>query len=102
MLQTGDWVVPIYNGEVRIQKTPLNYWLVALTGKITGHIDELSVRAPSVILAILSTAAILYFVNRLLGFKTAVMSALIWSTSIGFVRYGRMHARKCRSHVLLQ
>lgn len=89
MLQTGDWVVPIYNGEVRIQKTPLNYWLVALTGKITGHIDELSVRAPSVILAILSTAAILYFVNRLLGFKTAVMSALIWSTSIGFVRYGR-------------
>lgn len=89
MLKSGNWAVPIYNGEVRIQKTPLNYWLVALTALVTGQIDELSARAPSVILAILSTSAILYFVNRLLGFKTAVMSALIWSTSIGFVRYGR-------------
>jgi len=89
MLQTGDWVVPVYNGEVRIQKPPLNYWLVALTAKITGHIDDFTVRVPSVILALLSTVAILYFINRCLGFRAAVLSALIWSTSIGFVRYGR-------------
>ncbi len=89
MLESGDWVVPSYNGQLRIEKTPLNYWLVALAGKLGGRIDEFAARVPSVACAILSTLAILYFVKRWLGFRTAVLSALIWSTSLGFVRYGR-------------
>ena len=89
MLESGDWMVPSYNGQLRLEKTPLNYWLVALAGKLTGRIDEFSARVPSVACAILSTLAILYFVKRWLGFRTAVISALIWSTSLGFVRYGR-------------
>jgi len=89
MLETGDWVVPSYNGRVRLEKTPLNYWLVALAGKLTGHINEFAARLPSVACALLSTLAILYFVKQWLGFRTAVISALIWSTSLGFVRYGR-------------
>ena len=89
MLESGDWVVPSYNGQLRLEKTPLNYWLVALAGKLTGRIDEFAARVPSVACAILSTLAILYFVKQWLGFRTAVLSALIWSTSLGFVRYGR-------------
>lgn len=89
MMQSGEWVIPNYNGRVRLEKTPLNYWLVAFAGKLRGRIDEFSVRVPSLVCAILSMVSILYFVNRWLGFRTAVMSALIWSTSLGFVRYGR-------------
>jgi len=88
MLQSGDWVVPTYNGQPRLEKTPLNYWLVALVAKFTGRVDEVAARLPSVLCAMLSTAAVLYFVNRWLGFRTAVISALIWSTSLAFVRYG--------------
>ena len=33
MLETGDWVLPRFNGEVRLQKTPLCYWLVASVAK---------------------------------------------------------------------
>jgi 4-amino-4-deoxy-L-arabinose transferase-like glycosyltransferase len=36
----------------------------------------------------LSVGGVLYFVSRWLDFRTAVLSALIWSTSLGFVRYG--------------
>ncbi len=89
MLESGDWAVPSYNGQLRIEKTPLNYWLVALAGKLIGRIDEFGARVPSVVCAILSTLAILYFVKQWLGFRTAMLSALIWSTSLGFVRYGR-------------
>ena len=71
MLQRDDWVVPVFNGQLRLQKTPLNYWLVAGVGKITGSIDEFTARLPSVLLAILSTAAILYFAGQWLGYLSS-------------------------------
>ncbi len=89
MLESGDWIVPTYNGEPRLQKTPLNYWLVAISSVIFGGTDELAGRLPSVLLAVLSTAAILFFVSEWSGFRAAVLAGLIWSTSFGFVRYGR-------------
>lgn len=88
MLQSGDWVVPTYNGELRLQKTPLNYWFVATIAKFTGRVDEIAARLPSVFCAMLSVGAILYFVSRQLTFRIAVIAALIWSTSVAFVRYG--------------
>lgn len=88
MLQSNDWVVPYYNGQLRLQKTPLNYWLVAAVAKVTGKVDEYAARLPSLILAVLSTVAILYFVNTWLTFRVAVIAALIWCSSLGFVRYG--------------
>jgi 4-amino-4-deoxy-L-arabinose transferase-like glycosyltransferase len=88
MLQKGDWIIPTYNGELRLQKTPLSYWLVASVAKLTGRVDEVAARLPSVLCAILSVGAILYFVSQWLDFRTAVMSALMWSTSLAFVRYG--------------
>ncbi len=88
MLESDDWVVPTCNGQLRLEKTPLNYWMTAAIGKIRGGVDDLAGKLPSMLLAMLSTAAILYFVSRWLGFRTAVMAALIWSTSTSFVRYG--------------
>ncbi|RKY05889.1 MAG: hypothetical protein DRP65_12495 [Planctomycetota bacterium] len=88
MLKSGDWVVPTYNGELRLQKTPLNYWFVATIAKFTGRVDEIAARLPSVLCAMLSVGAILYFVSRQLTFRIAVIAALIWSTSLAFVRYG--------------
>jgi 4-amino-4-deoxy-L-arabinose transferase-like glycosyltransferase len=87
MLQSGDWVIPTCNGELRLEKTPLSYWLVAGLTKITGQVDEFTARLPSAILAVLSAAAILYFVNQWLPFRIAVLSTLIWATSLGYVRY---------------
>ncbi|HEG44056.1 MAG TPA: hypothetical protein ENH94_08410, partial [Phycisphaerales bacterium] len=87
MLASGDWIVPEFNGQMRLQKTPLNYWMVASISKLTGKIDELTTRLPSMLLAIASVAAILYFVNQWSGFTAAVIAALVWATSLGFFRY---------------
>lgn len=88
MIQNDDYIVPVCNGEPRLQKTPLNYWLVIGTAKFTKTVDELAARLPSMLLAMLSTAAILYFITAILDFSTAALAALVWSTSLGFVRYG--------------
>ena len=87
MLNTGNWVVPKYNGNIRLHKTPLCYWLVAATGKITGRLNEFAVRLPSALLAVLSAGAILFFVNKWMGLRIAVLASAIWSTSLGFIRY---------------
>ncbi len=87
MLQSGDWIMPTCNGEPRLQKTPLSYWLVAVLSQVTGRIDEFTSRLPSVIFAVLSVAAILYFVNRWLTFRIAIMSSLVWATSYSYIYY---------------
>jgi 4-amino-4-deoxy-L-arabinose transferase-like glycosyltransferase len=79
MLNSHDWTVPIYNGQPRLNKTPLNYWLVALGAKISGGVNNFVLRLPSAALAVISTMAIFYFVSLWLGFRIATLSSLIWS-----------------------
>jgi 4-amino-4-deoxy-L-arabinose transferase-like glycosyltransferase len=83
----GGWVVPTFNGEVRLQKTPLNYWLTALFAGISGKMNEFVVRLPSIVLGVGSVMAVLWFVSLWLDFRTGALSAGVWATSLGFVRY---------------
>ena len=87
MLQNKDWVLPTCNGQLRLEKTPLSYWLVAGLGKITGKIDDFTVRFPSALSAFLSALAILYFVKQWLAPRVAIISALVWATSFGYINY---------------
>ena len=87
MLNSGNWTVPIYNGQPRLNKTPLCYWLVGFAGKISGQISAFVLRLPSALLAVISAAAILFFVNKWLGLRIAALAVLFWSTSLGFIRY---------------
>jgi len=97
MLQTGDWILPRFNGEIRLQKTPLCYWLVASAAKLTGRVDEFSSRLPSVFFAIISVIAILYFVSQQLGIGIAAMSAAVWISTLAFVR----HSHSARPEMVL-
>ncbi len=87
MLQSDDWVMPTFNAQPRLQKTPLAYWLVASVAKLTGRVDEFSARLPNAVFAVLSVAAILYFVNRWLSLRIALLSAAVWATSLSYIRY---------------
>jgi 4-amino-4-deoxy-L-arabinose transferase-like glycosyltransferase len=86
MVQNGNWILPTMNGQPRINKTPMSYWIVAGIGKITGHIDEFTTRLPSAVFAVLSAVIIFYFVYRWLGFRIAAVSSAVWVTSLAYVR----------------
>ncbi|TFG48355.1 MAG: glycosyltransferase family 39 protein, partial [Candidatus Brocadiia bacterium] len=75
------------NGESRLQKTPLSYWLVAPLAKVTGQVDEFTARVPSALSGVLSVAAILYFLSRMFSFRISAMSACVWATSLAYIRY---------------
>ena len=50
MIQTGEWIVPRSGGEVYNRKPPLVNWMSAAAIKITGRMDEWTVRTPSVLM----------------------------------------------------
>lgn len=87
MLQSHNWVIPTCNGKLRLEKTPLSYWLVAGLAEITGRVDEITARLPSVVFGALSVIAIVYFVNLWFSFRIAALSAGVWATSLGYIRY---------------
>ena len=63
MSETGDWIVPYFNGKTRFDKPPLVYWLMAIAYKIIG-VNEWAVRLPSAIAALGLTALGFYTLRR--------------------------------------
>ncbi len=51
MVVSGDYIVPYFNGKLRINKPPLTYWLVAGSYKFF-NINELSARLPQIVLSL--------------------------------------------------
>jgi 4-amino-4-deoxy-L-arabinose transferase-like glycosyltransferase len=79
MLRSGDWVVPRFLGEWRVEKPPLIYWLQASTMWLIGD-TPLAARLPSS-LGVVVTAAILgLMVRKYAGAQRALWSVLIFST----------------------
>ena len=53
--ETGNFVVPVYQGHVRMQKPPLNYWLIALSYRVFG-VGAWQGRLPGVLASVGSVA----------------------------------------------
>jgi len=64
MLARGDWLVPTLNGEPRLEKPPLYYWLIMIAAKITGEVDKFSGRLPSAISGLLLALLVLTWEPR--------------------------------------
>ena len=47
MVGSGDWLLPRYDGEIRLQKPPLAYWLGATVSTVAGEPTLFALRLPS-------------------------------------------------------
>ncbi len=83
MLERGDWVVPVFNNELRHQKPVLLYWFIMSAYLILGE-TELAARIWSAILGI-GTVWITYGIGRrLVNAQAGLLAALALSTSVMF------------------
>ncbi len=88
MLRGGDFLTPIYNGEPRLNKPPMVYWLTALSFLLFG-INELSLRFLQA-LAGLGTGFVTYFLAKdLSGERSALFSFLALTLSFQFIANAR-------------
>ena len=90
MLRTGDWIVPRFAGEPRLQKPPLAYWLVAATFAITGQQSELTARLPTALATVLLVWLVAWFAARCFGQRMGLLTGMIHATMGWTIAFGKL------------
>ena len=88
MLASGDYTVPRYNGELRLQKPPLPYWTAVASYQVFG-INEFAVRLPAVLFGLLTALVLFLFIKKEAGLTAASHAFLIAITTFISIRYFR-------------
>jgi len=84
MLARNDWVVPIFNSQLRPHKPALLYWLMMSAYSVFG-VNEFSARFWSALLAVGTCLATYMIGRRLFDSTTGFVSAIALATSMMFV-----------------
>lgn len=85
----GHWLPPTLNGQVRYQKPPLYYWLVAGSFKIWG-IREFAARLPSALAAIMGVLATMVLGKKFWGKEGGLWAGIILATSFIYAIYAHI------------
>lgn len=88
MMHRGDWVTPVFNGQLRSHKPVLLYWFMMSAYAVFG-VNEFAARFWSAVLAS-GTCLLTYVIGRrLLDARVGCWSAVILCTSLMFAVAGR-------------
>jgi 4-amino-4-deoxy-L-arabinose transferase-like glycosyltransferase len=83
MIESGDYIVPHFNNQLRLDKPPLAYWAQIASYKIFGE-NDFAARFPSAIAAALVAMSILAWGKRIgdgrVGWWAAIIFALALQT----------------------
>ncbi len=90
MLESGNWIVPEFNGRPYLRKPPLVNWAIALSVKATGVRNEWTVRLPSVLALLAMALVMLWACTPWLGVNAALAAVLITLTCAGIIEKGRL------------
>src|SRR4051794_6598662 len=88
MLARGDWVIPVFNGELRTHKPVLLYWCIMASYGAFG-VNEFAARLPSALCAIGSALCVYRMGRRLFGPQAGLWAGIALATSLMFVVAGR-------------
>ena len=81
MMESGNYLVPQFNYQPRLQKPPLTYWVVLLSYRAFG-VSELSVRIPGAAAAI-GTVIFTFLIGRaLFNRRAGLMAAVVLGTAL--------------------
>jgi len=81
MVETGDWIVPTFNGTLAVDKPVLMHWCMAASMSLFG-INEFAARFPSMLAALVTALAVLRFGTRFFDPAIGVIAALAWLGSL--------------------
>lgn len=81
MIQRGDYVVPYFNNQLRLDKPPLTYWAQVASYRIFGESD-FGARFPSAIAAALIALVIFAWGRRIEGPRVGWAASIIFTLSL--------------------
>lgn len=97
MLQSGNWILPVSNGDMIPYKPPFMAWCIALVSLPWGHVTEYLSRLPSALALIGLVLWTYLFYARRGGKGRALLTAFLLLTSFEVYRAGFA----CRVDMLL-
>lgn len=77
---SGNYITPTLNGEFYYNKPPLYNWIILLSYKLTGVVNEFTSRLPTIIFLLLYAATIFYFIKKYFTAKIAFINAFVFIT----------------------
>ncbi|HUE41374.1 MAG TPA: glycosyltransferase family 39 protein, partial [Chthoniobacterales bacterium] len=81
MMETGDYIVPHFNNQLRLDKPPLAYWAQIASYKIFGQ-NDFAARFPSAVAAALAAMLILVWGRQIGGDHVDWWAAIIFTLSL--------------------
>src|SRR5438093_7864968 len=88
MLDSGDWVTARLDGVAYLEKSPLKYWMIAVSFAIFG-VHDWAARIPVAISAVLLCWVTARFAAWAFGRRAALYAGLVLGTSIGLFLFTR-------------
>ena len=92
MVLSGDYFHPTMGGELYNDKPLLTYWLRLAAAKITGDLDEFSVRLPGALAGLIAVGATMWLGRRLWSAPVGWIAGTILATAWGFLFWSRTAA----------
>jgi 4-amino-4-deoxy-L-arabinose transferase-like glycosyltransferase len=81
MIQRGNYIVPYFNNQLRLDKPPLTYWAQVASYHVFGE-NDFAARFPSTIAAALTAVLIFGWGRRIGGEKVGWWAAIIFTLSL--------------------
>jgi 4-amino-4-deoxy-L-arabinose transferase-like glycosyltransferase len=81
MIERGNYIVPYFNDQLRLDKPPLTYWAQAASYRIFGE-NDFAARFPSAIAAALTALSIFAWGRRIGGERLGWWAAIIFTLSL--------------------
>ena len=82
IVQRGEWLFPLKRATAVPSKPPLFHWSAALISEMTGHLNEITIRFPSALYAILGVLLIFWLGRKLYGPAVALLAGAVLATTM--------------------
>jgi 4-amino-4-deoxy-L-arabinose transferase-like glycosyltransferase len=89
MLQSGDWVTARLDGVAYLEKSPLKYWMIAVSFMIFG-VHDWAARIPIAVGTVLLCWVTARFGTWAFGWRAGMYSGLVLATSVGLFLFTRI------------
>ena len=89
MLNSGNFIVPRFDGVLRPDKPPVIYWLMDISYKFFG-VNTMAARLPSVIFGSMTLLLVYWIAGKRLGRLTGLLAALMLSVTALFFAETRL------------
>ena len=91
MFYSKDYITPYLNFEPFLEKPPLFYWLVVLSYKIFGVVNNFTSRFPLAVLATFGVFVVYFFVLNIVKSRIcAFLSALVLMSSFWYALFAHI------------